>query len=98
LQHRKLPEIIVAAMERGGPDSGLDEQAAAAHTLGPILYKCLFGNKPIRPADIERTIDAFLDGDPLPALAAETCLGPLHQTCPTAGWVVCRALEPAIDS
>ncbi|MBT7004263.1 MAG: TetR/AcrR family transcriptional regulator [Chloroflexi bacterium] len=92
LQHSKLPEIIVAAMERaptdpriramhdsmtqisrdpvwtvvsgaierGQLDSGLDEPTAAAHTLGPILYQCLFDNAPITPTDIERTIDAFL--------------------------------------
>ncbi len=92
LQHSKLPEIMVAAMERApsdpriramhdsmtrisrGPvwtvvkaaikdgqlDDGLDEPTAAAHTLGPILYQCLFNNTPITRADIERTADAFL--------------------------------------
>ena len=92
LQHSKLPEIIVAAMERAPADpriramhesmtqisrdpvwtvvaaaierdeldSGLDEATAGAHTLGPILYQCLFANTPITPADIERAIDAFL--------------------------------------
>ncbi len=92
LQHSKLPEIIVAAMERapsdpriramhdsmtrisrapvwtvvkaaikdGQLDAGLDEPTAAAHTLGPILYQCLFDATPISAADIERTVDAFL--------------------------------------
>ncbi len=92
LQHSKLPEIMVAAMERApsdpriramhdsitqisrGPiwtviaagveggelDSSLDEQTAAAYTLGPILYQCLFDNTPIARADCERTADAFL--------------------------------------
>ena len=52
--------VVVGAIERGELDSGLDEATAAAHTLGPILYQCLFDNTPITAADIERTIDAFL--------------------------------------
>ncbi len=92
LQHSKLPEIMVAAMERaptdpriramhdsmtqisrnpvwtvvaeaierGQLDADLDERTAAAHTLGPILYQCLFVNASIASADVERTIDAFL--------------------------------------
>ena len=92
LQHSKLSEIIVAAMERAptdpriramhdsmtqisrGPvwtvvagaiergelDSALDEATAAAHTLGPILYQCLFDNEPVTLADLERITDAFL--------------------------------------
>lgn len=52
--------VVAAAIERDELDSGLDEATAGAHTLGPILYQCLFANTPITPADIERAIDAFL--------------------------------------
>lgn len=92
LQHSKLPEILVTAMERAPTDPriqamhdsiteisrapvwtvvsaaiercqldpDLDEATAAAHTLGPILYRSLFDGATISPADIERTADAFL--------------------------------------
>lgn len=94
LQQSKLPEILVAAMERaptdprlramhdsmtqisrspvwtvvadgierGELDRNLDESKAAAHTLGPLLYQCLFDQRPITPADIERVADSFLAG------------------------------------
>jgi hypothetical protein len=51
---------VEAAIEDSQIDAGLDEPTAAAHTLGPILYQCLFNNTPITRADIERTADAFL--------------------------------------
>lgn len=92
LQHSKLSEVLVAAMERAPTDSriramhdsmtrisrrpvwtvvvggieggqfdpALDEPTAAAHTLGPILYQCLFDTRPVTAADVERTVDAFL--------------------------------------
>ena len=52
--------VVEAAIKDGQLDPGLDEPTAAAHTLGPILYQCLFENTPITRADIERTADAFL--------------------------------------
>lgn len=52
--------VVAGAIERGQLDPGLDEAIAAAHTLGPILYQCLFDNEPITSADNERTVDAFL--------------------------------------
>jgi AcrR family transcriptional regulator len=92
LQQSKLPEILVAAMERAPTDPriramhdsmteisrapvwtvvavgiergelnpDLDQATAAAHTLGPLLYQCLFDKTPITAADIERAADAFL--------------------------------------
>lgn len=52
--------VVAGAIDRGELRSSLDEATAAGHTLGPILYQCLFENARITPADIERTIDAFL--------------------------------------
>jgi hypothetical protein len=52
--------VVEAAIEDSQIDAGLDEPTAAAHTLGPILYQCLFNNTPITRTDIERTADAFL--------------------------------------
>lgn len=92
LQHSKLPEILVAAMEqastdpriqamhnsmteisrtplwtvvaagidRGELDPALDKQTAAAHTLGPLLYQCLFDKVAITTADTERIATTFL--------------------------------------
>lgn len=92
LQHSKLPEILVAAMERAPTDPriramhdsmtqisrtpvwtvvaagidrdeidcGLNEATAAAHTLGPLLYQCLFDKAPITSADVGRIADVFL--------------------------------------
>jgi len=92
LQHSKLPEILIAALERaptdpriramhdsmteisrtpiwtvvaagidhGELDRNLNEATAAAHTLGPLLYQCLFDKTLIAAADVERTADAFL--------------------------------------
>jgi len=52
--------VTIGLLDRGQLDSGLAEPTAAAHTLGPILYQCLFDNRPIARADIERVADAFL--------------------------------------
>ena len=52
--------MTIGLLDRGQLDSGLAEPTAAAHTLGPILYQCLFDNRPIARADIERVADAFL--------------------------------------
>lgn len=92
LQHSKLPEILIAAMEQASTDPriqamhdsmteisrtplwtvvvaaidrseldpALDKQTAAAHTLGPMLYQCLFDKVAITTADTERIATAFL--------------------------------------
>ncbi len=52
--------VVAAAIERGEIDPALDEQTAAAHTLGPMLYHCLFDKRTITPADTERISTAFL--------------------------------------
>ena len=52
--------VVAAAIERGELDPGLDEPTAAAHILGPILYRRLFDDLRLTPGDVGRTVDAFL--------------------------------------
>ena len=67
MRHRNKPFVVTSypwGLERINVLSACRTAAphatAAAHTLGPILYQCLFNNTPITRADIERTADAFL--------------------------------------
>lgn len=52
--------VVAAAIERGELEPTLDKQTAAAHTLGPLLYQCLFDNAAITRADTERIATTFL--------------------------------------
>ena len=52
--------VITVGIERGELDGNLDESKAAAHTLGPVLYQCLFDKTPITQTDIARVADSFL--------------------------------------
>ena len=92
LQTSKLPEILIAAIEKAptdpriqamddsmtrisrapmwevasrGIDQGkltptLTEEIAAAHLLGPALYRYLFAGARLSQTDVERITDAFL--------------------------------------
>ena len=52
--------VVAAGIGRGELSPNLDESKAAAHTLGPLLYQCLFDKTTITPVDIERVADSFL--------------------------------------
>ncbi len=52
--------VVVAGIDRDELDPDLNEASAAAHTLGPLLYQCLFDKTPIASADVQRSADAFL--------------------------------------
>lgn len=62
ISRRPLWTVVAAAIERGELDPALDEQTAAAHTLGPLLYQCLFDEVAITQADTELIATTFLDG------------------------------------
>lgn len=64
ISRRPIWTVVAAAIDRGDLDPRLDEGIAAAHTLGPILYRRLFDEVEITERDVDRTVDAFLAAFP----------------------------------
>lgn len=60
ISRRPVWQVASAAVERGELDPALTEKVVAAHTLGPVLYRCLFDGEEVSGHDVERTVDAFL--------------------------------------
>lgn len=59
---KPLWDVVGAAISRGELDPGLTEASAAAYAIGPHLYQVLFDGATVTTADIERTVDIFLNG------------------------------------
>ncbi len=51
--------IVEGGIEAGELDPSLDEVQAAAHTLGPLLYRRLLAGLPVTPVDVAAVVTTF---------------------------------------
>ena len=60
ISRKPVWNVVAAAISAGELNSALTEAAAAAHTLGPVLYLRLICGRPVKPQDVAIIVDAFL--------------------------------------